>query len=438
MATAPVRRISGYEVEGELAQGGMGVVRLARQPELDRCVVLKTLRRDLADDPAEEERFLREARAAAALHHPNVVGVYDCFVWRGERFIAQEYVEGIDLGTLLEKSGALPWRVAALIALEMARGFEEIHAQGLVHRDLKPSNVLLGRGGQVKIADFGVALDPKGRALTRTGYSVGTPPYMSPEQILGDRLDARSDHFSFGVVLYEMLCGGRPFEEANAEEPALVRRIEAERYPSVRDRAPQTPRWVAAVVRVCLRSKPKQRFASTDALRRLLERRLGQPSPADCRAEIARWLAESGALPQPKARTRRVVRNVEAAEGAAEADAEAAAGRAPGAAPRWRVAALVLTLLGTLAWAAATTSFVEIERFGPWLARNDTTGPDGAASPGLATSTAARAEEAWARVRERVTGVPASDPAPGAPGPTSASGAPGASGVAGVAASRGR
>ena len=305
MSTPPSRKVAGYELEGELAEGGMGVVRLARQPELDRLVVLKTLRREVADDPDAGERFLREAQAAASLHHPNVVGVYDCFVWRGDRTIAQEYVEGVDLATLLEKTGRVDARIAGLIALEIARGLEEIHGRGLVHRDLKPSNLLLGRGGEVKIADFGIALDPKGRALTRTGFSVGTPSYMSPEQLLGAKLDSRADLFAFGVLLYEMLSGGRPFESADPEDQALVRRIEAERYPSLRGRVAGVPRYLAAVVRICLRGKPKRRFASTTALRRYLEARQGHPSPADCRRAIAEWLAASGALPTPRQRTRR-------------------------------------------------------------------------------------------------------------------------------------
>jgi len=304
MSAPGARKVAGYELEGDLAEGGMGVVRLARQPELDRRVVLKTLRRDLAD-PAAEERFLREAQAAASLHHPNVVGVYDCFTWRGGRTIAQEFVDGVDLATLLERVGSVDPQIAALMALEVARGLEEIHARGLVHRDLKPSNLLLGRGGEVKIADFGIALDPKGRALTRTGFSVGTPPYMSPEQLLGARLDFRSDLFAFGVLLYEMLCGVRPFDGADPEDEALVRRIEAERYPSLRGRAPGAPRYLGAVVRVCLRGKPRRRFVSTSALRRTLEQRLGHPSPADCRRAIASWLETSGALPSPRRGTRR-------------------------------------------------------------------------------------------------------------------------------------
>ncbi|MEN8184327.1 MAG: serine/threonine-protein kinase, partial [Myxococcota bacterium] len=142
------RKISSYEIEDEIAQGGMGVVYLARQPALDRKVVLKALRRDLAEDPIHDERFSREAQATAGVHHQNVVTVYDCFSWRGERFIAQEFVDGKDLCSVLAKVKRIPPRIAGLIALQVSRGLEEIHARGIVHRDLKPANILIGKGGE--------------------------------------------------------------------------------------------------------------------------------------------------------------------------------------------------------------------------------------------------------------------------------------------------
>ncbi|MEN8161346.1 MAG: serine/threonine-protein kinase [Myxococcota bacterium] len=302
------RKIASYEVEAELGQGGMGVVLLARQPSLARRVVLKTLRRDLALDETSDERFTREAQAAAGVHHPNVVVVYDCFAWRGSRFIAQEHVDGKDLAAVLAQVERLDPRPAALLALELARGLEEIHAHGIVHRDLKPANILLGRAGEAKIADFGIALEAGGSALTQTGHSVGTPAYMSPEQLLGAKVDSRSDVFCFGVVLYELLTGARPFPEATAEGEALVRRIEAARFEPVRKLAPQTPRALARLVARCLRGKPKRRFASTATLRRALERQLGSPSPSDCRQELAAWLWERKIFKASRNRTGRASR----------------------------------------------------------------------------------------------------------------------------------
>jgi serine/threonine-protein kinase len=299
------RKIASYEVEEELAQGGMGVVYLAQQPSLERRVVLKTLRRDLAEDETHEERFTREAQAAARVHHPNVVVVYDCFSWRGERFIAQEHVDGKDVASVLAQVGRFDPRLAGLVALEMARGLEEIHARGIVHRDLKPANILLGRAGETKIADFGIALDARGSALTQTGQSLGTPLYMSPEQLRGARVDSRSDVFSFGVVLYEMLTGQRPFAEESPDGTGLVERIEAGRRPPVRKLAPKTPRALARLVERCLRAKPKRRFAATAELRRALERQLGQPSAADCREELAAWLWERKVFKAAKGETKR-------------------------------------------------------------------------------------------------------------------------------------
>ena len=289
------KSLGNFVVEEEIGRGGMGVVLLARQPLLDRAAVLKKVRRDLAEVPELAERFRREARAAGAVHHANVVSVYDCFTWRGDHYIAQEYVDGVDLDTALTRAGGLPWRIASLIALEAVRGLEEIHAQGTVHRDLKPSNVLLGRRGEVKIADFGIALEASGSTLTQPGALIGTPCYMPPEQLMGERVDGRGDIFSLGVVWYEMLTGIRPYPETTELDPeSLLQRMQKERYDRVRKHAPRTPRAVVRMLRRCLRPKPRRRFGSARELRRRLESLLDRPSPADSRAELASYLWERG------------------------------------------------------------------------------------------------------------------------------------------------
>jgi len=295
MSPAPRKAIAGYQVVCELGRGGMGVVYLTRHPELDRHAVLKALRRELADDEATQERFRREARAAAAVHHQNVVMLYDAFRFRGESFIAQEYVDGCDLTTASKQIGRLPPRIAGLVTLELSRGLEEIHARGIVHRDLKPSNLLLSRSGEVKIADFGIALEADGAALTRTGHAVGTPAYMSPEQLRGERVDGRSDLFALGVVSYEMLCGERPFSEpAESEGPGLLERMETGLVTPPRRHARRAPRALARLVSRCLRAKARRRPGSATELRLALERLLGEPSPAECRAAIATWAWEAG------------------------------------------------------------------------------------------------------------------------------------------------
>jgi len=285
------RTLGNFVVEDEVGHGGMGVVLLARQPSLDRPAILKKVRRGIADMPELLERFQREARAAAAVHHQNVVSVYDFFSFRGDQYIAQEYVEGLDLKSALLRTGPLPWRVAALIALEVTRGLEVIHANGTVHRDLKPANILLGRRGEVKIADFGLALEATGSALTQPGIMIGSPCYMPPEQMLGERVDARGDLFALGVVLYEMLAGMPPHPEpAEGDTVSLLTRMQKEQYARVRKGAPKTPRFLARLIRQLLRGKPRKRIASTTDLRRRLEKRLGNPSASDSAAELASWL----------------------------------------------------------------------------------------------------------------------------------------------------
>jgi hypothetical protein len=288
---AQPKRVGSFELLDEIGQGGMGVVYLARQPTLDRMVVLKKIRRELLVDPGIVERFQREARAAAAVHHQNIVSVYDSFEARGDHYIAQEFVDGHDLRSILTQLGRLDAEVAALIALEVARGLEEIHTRGIVHRDLKPANILIGATGETKIADFGIAVVPTADGLTRPGIMVGSIPYMAPEQILGQRADHRTDIFLFGNLLFEMLTGSAPYRGPDDETiESLLERMQGERYAAVRKIAPATPRVLSRLIRGCLRARPARRTSSMTYLRQSLERTLGRPSPHDCRREIAHRL----------------------------------------------------------------------------------------------------------------------------------------------------
>jgi serine/threonine protein kinase len=294
------KTLGNFVVEEEIGSGGMGIVLLARQTSLDRPAVLKRIRRDLADFPELPERFQREARAAAQIHHQNVVAVYDHFSWRSDQYIAQEYVDGVDLAAAIDRASPLPHRIAALIALEVSRGLEEIHSAGTVHRDLKPANIMLGRRGEVKIADFGLALEATGSSLTAPGMMIGSPTYMPPEQMLGERVDARCDLFSLGVIVYEMLAGRPPFTQhipddgddavAQRETDSLLGRMQKERYTHLRRAARGTPRPLAKLIKRCLRARPRNRISTTTLLRQRLEEGLGWPSPADTRAELASWL----------------------------------------------------------------------------------------------------------------------------------------------------
>ena len=289
-AREPIK-IGNFEIVEEIGQGGMGVIYLARQPALERLVVLKKIRREMLSDPSMLSRFQLEARTAAAVHHQNVVAVHDCFPARGTHFIAQEYVDGIDLRALLTKIGQLNHVMAGLICLEIIRGLEAIHARGIVHRDLKPANVMVGKSGEVKIADFGIAFDGGSKGLTRPGTMVGSVPYMSPEQMLGKRVDNRNDLFSFGVLLYEMVTGATPFHEPEDDSlELLLESMQSEDYPSPRTLEPSVPRWMVRLIRSCLRAKPAHRIPTATQVRQILERRLHTTSPADCRSRILDFL----------------------------------------------------------------------------------------------------------------------------------------------------
>jgi serine/threonine protein kinase len=335
------RTIGSFAIERELGSGGMGVVLLGRHATLERRAVLKRLRPELAASDELVARFAREAKAAAAVHHQNVVAVYDWIAWRGDHYIAQEFVDGVDLRAALAQVGRFPWRIAALLALEIARGLEAIHARATVHRDLKPANVLLGRSGEVKIADFGIALDRTGDGLTRPGTALGSPPYVAPEQLLGERADARSDLFALGVVLYELLAGAPPFREpAEGEEDTLLERIQRGRFPNLTRAAPGTPRWLARLAHALLRARPRRRPAAAQLVRRQLERRLGA-FPAEVRLELAGWLWQEGVF-QPREGDTVVLSTAEAGEGGA---------------PAW----LRWTLAAAVAGALLSAAFVRVE-----------------------------------------------------------------------------
>src|ERR1017187_10426512 len=215
------RTISHYEITEKLGEGGMGVVYKARDSRLKRFVALKVLPPEKVTDPERKQRFVQEARSASALNHPNIVTVYDIDQSDGVDFIAMEYVDGKPLGQIIPARG-LPPRQALNYAAQIAAALAAAHSQGIVHRDVKPGNVMVTHSGVAKVLVFGLAKLTEWRAgeeiSTRTmaqstaeGVLVGTVDYMSPEQAEGRPVDARSDIFSFGVMLYQMLTGRQPF-----------------------------------------------------------------------------------------------------------------------------------------------------------------------------------------------------------------------------------
>ena len=261
-----------YEIYRRLARGGMAQVYLARDRVLDRPVAVKELVPEFATDPSFVERFRREAQAAASLTHANVVAVYDWGSQDGTYFIVMEYVDGPSLSQVLRSEGPLHPRRAAEIAAEVADGLGFAHARGVVHRDVKPGNVLLSKSGQAKVTDFGIAraLSSPAEDLTQAGSVMGTATYFSPEQAQGLAVDPRSDLYSLGVVLYEMVTGRPPF---SGETPLAIS------YRHVQDppEPPSThisglPRGLEAIIMKLLSKSPDDRYPSAQDLRADLNR----------------------------------------------------------------------------------------------------------------------------------------------------------------------
>jgi serine/threonine protein kinase/Tfp pilus assembly protein PilF len=205
------RTISHYKILEKLGEGGMGTVYKAEDTRLDRIVALKFLSPDALESEADRERFVNEAKAAAALNHPGICTVYDISEEAGQFFIAMEYVESRTLKEQIA-SGPLAVEEAVDVATQIAEVLQEVHGKGILHRDIKPGNILVGSRGRVKLSDFGLAKFSRASSVSEMGKVFGTVAYMSPEQTGGEELDARSDIWSLGVVLYEMLAGARPFE----------------------------------------------------------------------------------------------------------------------------------------------------------------------------------------------------------------------------------
>ncbi|HKD16580.1 MAG TPA: serine/threonine-protein kinase, partial [Thermoanaerobaculia bacterium] len=263
-AGARVTKLGRYEVLNELGKGAMGVVYLAKDPVIGRLVAVKTIRTSQGDDDDSEsrefrERFVREAQTAGILSHPNIVTIHDIGEDAESRtsFIAMEYIEGRNLKSLMADKKKFSWdEVADLVAL-IAEALDYAHRKGIIHRDIKPANIILTTDGKVKITDFGIAKVASSN-LTTTGQFLGTPNYMSPEQVSGAPVDGRSDIFSLGVVLYELLTNRKPFQGDNLT--AISYKIVHEDFTPPGDLAPDVPHDFNPIVARAMAKDPWNRY----------------------------------------------------------------------------------------------------------------------------------------------------------------------------------
>jgi serine/threonine-protein kinase len=269
-----------YLIDSEIGRGAMGVVFKATDSVLQRTVAVKTVNMALEKDHADkyEQRFYQEARAAGGLNHPNIVTVYDAGKAGDVVYMAMEYIQGVELRTLFVEGQAMGVPQALAIAAQVAEGLGYAHQQGVVHRDIKPANIMVTADGPVKITDFGIARMRASADLTQTGVMLGSPKYMSPEQVIGKRADHRSDIFSLGVILYEMLTGAAPFSGENVT--ALMYQIVNFAPPAPSTVNPQVPEMLDFVVAKMLAKPLEDRYQDAREVARDLrecERSLASP-----------------------------------------------------------------------------------------------------------------------------------------------------------------
>jgi eukaryotic-like serine/threonine-protein kinase len=262
LANAGVKPTLGrYEVSGELGRGAMGVVYKGEDPKIHRTVAIKTLRlSDFEEDVVGElkERFFREAESAGLLAHPNIVTIYDCGEEHDLAYIAMEYLEGEDLDKFTQKGSLLPLRDTLFIVAHVAEALDYAHSKGIVHRDIKPANIMrLRETKDIKVTDFGIARITSS-SKTKTGVVLGTPSYMSPEQVAAKKVDGRTDIFSLGVVLFEMLTGQKPFDADSLT--SLMYKIAREQHPAPRSINPRIPQIVEKIIDKALEKDPGKRY----------------------------------------------------------------------------------------------------------------------------------------------------------------------------------
>jgi serine/threonine-protein kinase len=279
------RTLGGYRILRKLGQGGMAVVYKAHEESLNRVVALKVIAQHLAEDEQFIARFQREAQAAAQLNHPNIVQIYAIGEDQGVHYFSMEFVKGRSLAEIIEEEGFMTAGRALPIIAQAAEALAVAHDAGIVHRDIKPANIMVDGNGRVKVADFGIAQMATATRMTQSGMLVGTPEFISPEQCRGEKLDGRSDIYSLGVTLYQLLVGRTPFE---ADTPAaLVFQIVQGPIPTVGELNPTVPQDVRDIVAKMMHTDRNQRFQSAEDLAHALRNANTQPITSGARPHPA-------------------------------------------------------------------------------------------------------------------------------------------------------
>jgi serine/threonine-protein kinase len=257
-----VDKIAGFEIVRPIGKGGMGIVYLARDETLQRDLAIKVLRKELIGSEGSE-RFIREARACSRINHPNIVTVYSAGKHDGDLYIAMELLEGRTLRETIKEEGKIEWRKAVAWTISLLSALQRLHDEGIIHRDLKPENIMVSSQGGVKLMDFGIAHVDSENRITIDTSMLGTAQYMSPEQTTGMKTDARSDIFSLGTILYEMISGELPFD---APHPmAVLYSIANERHKPLDDLIADLPDGLTAIIDRVLEKDPEARFESAGA-----------------------------------------------------------------------------------------------------------------------------------------------------------------------------
>jgi len=297
-----------YRILEEIGSGAMGTVYRALDPLIEREVAIKTLHANLPGEVMREvrERFLREAKSAGRLNHPNVVTIYDVGEQDGEAYIAMELLEGRSLQRIM-RTEHLSFRAIADLAAQIAAGLDHAREFNIVHRDVKPANVVVSSSGRAKLTDFGVAYIPSS-AVTHTGATIGSPKYMSPEQVLGQPVDPRTDIFCLGSVLYEMLTGTTPFERPGESGAfGIMARITAEPHRPARELNPEIPEAFDRILAKALAKKPEDRYARAGDMAKDLRAVLSGAGAAGAEDESAARTVLAGETGAPQAASSRAV-----------------------------------------------------------------------------------------------------------------------------------